>query len=490
MNLLYVRCFLIVCIFSSSVSRAEDWRDDIDLPEEAKAVLAYQKWLLPKEKGDELVDARVVHMHAGIVTFQLKRPYAKSRRPNALKSLSFNELKPEYQKLALEWREWKPRKVYHEEFKAVSGHDGELLSGKLIATIGTQYAVYEIESSEFNEDGTLDIAFPKVRNNQTPPYQVGGKHACLRMSMIHWEERLRIFRVFFHGEFEPMKVVGEAGLRYEELGLKPYQWVPGQREDFEYGLKAQLHVPELKSNMDKFPLVVFLHDRSGAGTDNVSQFVEPEILSLLDSKNKRRFPCFLLCPQYPKGVPWHSAGPAKPYDWMKGINHMVKMLRHDYPQIDPARVYVIGSSSSGRASLEFITGWPNVYAAAVAMPTIEFPASFYFEGKDVQPRPFWAIWEGGKVRNAEKTLGEIKGLYEKLDMPLKTTVYEKGETDFWSQAYTHDGFMQWLFSQHLGEKPNRLPVFILSLALCLVALLVFFKYRRHRKKTVSCGDLE
>lgn len=401
----------ILSLTFSLSAQARDWNAIVELPDEAKAVLAFQKWQIPIGRTKDVM-ARVVHMHAGEVTLQIK---GRSSR-----KVQFSDLDPEYQKLASDWRKWKPRTVYFGDVKAIKDNDGKSFRAKLVATVGTDYAIYR---------------------------QSGGSNGyhCLALHRIEPYERLRIYRDRFIGEYEPMKVTSEGADKIRNLGFDAYRWSHG-KGDSKKELVAQLHIPELRRGTKQVPLVIFLHGRGEAGMDNTKQFKHDEILTMIEGKNKRRFPCFLLCPQHPKGNTWFGFGPGMPRDSMKAVTHMVKMLIHDYPQIDPSRIYITGLSSGGRGSLEFLTCWPNTYAAAVAMSASLKPN--YFNEKNA--RPFWAIWNEKDLPGAEKTLASVKKLYRDWKVPMKTTMYNKGGHDAWSEGYTEEGFVKWMFSQQLG----------------------------------------
>lgn len=408
--------FYMITLAFCSNAQARDWNAITELPDEAKAVLAFQKWQMPIGRTKDVI-ARVVHMHAGEVTLQIKG--------SSPKKIKFEHFEPEYQKLILDWRKWKPRTVYFSEVKEIKDNDGNSMKAKLVATVGTGYAIFK----------------------QSGGTRRGNGYHCLALHRIEPYERLNIYRSRFHGEFEPMDVDGTEGDKVKNLGFKSYRWLP-TKGDSKQGIPAQLHIPELRRGSKQVPLVIFLHGKGEAGTDNMKQFKHDEILTMIEGKNKRRFPCFLLCPQHPNNDAWFGFGPGIPTNSMKAVTNMVRMLIHDYPLIDPSRIYITGLSSGGRGSLEFLTCWPETYAAAVAMSASLKPK--YFNKKNA--RPFWAIWNEQDLPGAEKTLNEVKMLYKEWRVPMKTTIYDKGGHDAWSEGYTEEGFVKWMFAQQLGKR--------------------------------------
>ncbi len=409
-------CFSVLTLAVPTNAQVRDWEKLVELPVEAQAVLDFQEWELPIGSSKKIL-ARVVQVHAGKVTFQIKG--------SASKEVDFDDLEPEYQKLVLDWRKWKPRNVYFNAVKVIKDNNDKPFKSQLVATVGTSHAI-------FRQAGTSSR---------------GNGYHCVPLHKIEPYDRLSIYLKRFHGEFAPMDVTGEDTDKIKNLGFKGYRWIPG-RGDSKVELMTQLYTPQLKRDSDKVPLVVFLHGKGEAGADNTKQFKHPQILTLINESNKRRFPCFLLCPQHPKCDTWFGVGPGIPSYSMKAVTDMVNMLIHDNPQIDPARIYITGLSSGGLGSLEFITCWPETYAAAVAM-SASLKAE-YFNEKNA--RPFWAIWNKEDLPGAEKVLKDVGKLYKKWNVDMKTTIYEKGGHDAWSEGYTEEGFMKWLFSQSLAKR--------------------------------------
>lgn len=189
----------------------------------------------------EDIMARVVHMHAGEVTLQIQG--------GSSKQVKFDDLEPEYQKLALAWRNWNPRTVHFSDVKEIEDNSGKAFKAKLVATVGKNYAIYR----------------------QSAVSQRGNGYHCIPLHRIEPYERLNTFRKRFHGEFEPMDVTGEDADKIRNLGFKAFRWIPSQG-DSKVEIVTQLHVPELRRGTDKVPLVVFLHGKGEAGTDNTKQF--------------------------------------------------------------------------------------------------------------------------------------------------------------------------------------------------------------------------
>jgi pimeloyl-ACP methyl ester carboxylesterase len=97
------------------------------------------------------------------------------------------------------------------------------------------------------------------------------------------------------------------------------------------------------------PLILALH----GGGDDPRQFVEE--IGLLPLAGSERFA--MVAPEHQNVANLLSGS----------LPRLVKYMLKTYPALDPARVYVLGYSMGGAATLRAINGEPSVFAAAVPM---------------------------------------------------------------------------------------------------------------------------
>ena len=109
----------------------------------------------------------------------------------------------------------------------------------------------------------------------------------------------------------------------------------------------------------KYPLVLGLHG-SGESGDNPSA-VKLNSLATVWAKdaNQFKFPCFILIPQCPANAWWGGDG-------LLPVSEILDSILIEF-SIDTNRIYITGLSMGGYGTWEFITRFPDKFAAAVPM---------------------------------------------------------------------------------------------------------------------------
>jgi predicted peptidase len=126
------------------------------------------------------------------------------------------------------------------------------------------------------------------------------------------------------------------------------------------GTPYRLFVPAGYRADRAYPLVLFLHGGGGRGTDNVTQLGEGNgMLVELFLERQDSHAAFVVAPQTNTS---HD---------IAATLRIVELVQKQY-SIDPGRIYVIGQSLGGMATVEIIDARPKMFAAAViiaaAMP--------------------------------------------------------------------------------------------------------------------------
>src|SRR5579872_7189963 len=118
-------------------------------------------------------------------------------------------------------------------------------------------------------------------------------------------------------------------------------------------LLYRLMKPENYDPKKKYPLVVFLHGAGERGKDNTAQLIHgvPEFAK---EENRKKYPCFLIAPQCPKGDKWSVV------DWRvptvkfakepsgpgRLVLELITAMQKEY-SIDSKRIYLTGLSMGG-----------------------------------------------------------------------------------------------------------------------------------------------
>lgn len=124
--------------------------------------------------------------------------------------------------------------------------------------------------------------------------------------------------------------------------------------------RYQLYVPEgyetADANLEKLPLVIWLHGGGESGTDNYEQMVGNRgALNFSSKQAQAEHPCFVLAPQTDIG--WEG-------DALVNINTMVLDLIANY-NVDASRIYCSGPSMGGMGTRRLAQAYPTMLAAAV-----------------------------------------------------------------------------------------------------------------------------
>lgn len=136
-------------------------------------------------------------------------------------------------------------------------------------------------------------------------------------------------------------------------------------------LHYRLYSPQPISDQKKYPLTIFLHGSGQLGTDNTAQLLSSTgAISTLKYEDG-----FVLAPQY--------AGVFDPFDdvqkGQRGGVHwqtenrrtlllaMIDKTLQQNPQIDPARIYLVGLSRGAEGALYLMLDRPHFFAAALLM---------------------------------------------------------------------------------------------------------------------------
>ncbi len=160
---------------------------------------------------------------------------------------------------------------------------------------------------------------------------------------------------------------------------------PAAFEGMPYRLMPPLEVEPSK----RYPLIVSLHGSGGTGDDNLSSLrVWNGVMARLAWREK--YPAYVLVPQHGAGAIW---GP-KPFNrpdvedlYVKNDLEPVSRLLDDLLArlpIDPARVYVLGSSGGGRGTWKLLEMRPELFAAAIPVC-----ANFDIEPAELAHIPLW-----------------------------------------------------------------------------------------------------
>ena len=192
---------------------------------------------------------------------------------------------------------------------------------------------------------------------------------------------------------------------------------------------------------EAYPLVLFLHGSSGAGTDNESQMIPGQVMGLINGALEYGEPCYIYFPQYPsQRRSWGQSAKTR-----RQVMDALWQIVDDYP-IDASRIYITGLSSGGNGAWHFLHDYPGVFAAAMPLcgwyDTGDIDYSFLME------TPLWIAHNSGdnvvdvegsrRIARALEALGHEDFIY---------TEYPEEGHNCWVDFYLTPEVWEWLFSK-------------------------------------------
>ena len=202
------------------------------------------------------------------------------------------------------------------------------------------------------------------------------------------------------------------------------------------GLPYRLYRPAGAAK-GSLPLLLLLHSITERGSDNLRpyKFFRP----FLNDTFYSRHACAIAMPQCPEFKFWWQKTP------MDCLEALVPGLVAECPEIDPKRVYVVGTSLGGYAVYALLSRDAGMFSAAVSMSGDPRPARL--DGALLKDFPLW-IFHGSKDRRVP--VEGDRELYEQLkylDKNAKYTEIPGAGHVIWPEILLKGDMWDWLFAQ-------------------------------------------
>lgn len=209
---------------------------------------------------------------------------------------------------------------------------------------------------------------------------------------------------------------------------------------------------------EKYPLVLFMHGAGERGRDNNKQLTHGGAL-FLQPEYRKEYPSIVIFPQCPEDKYWVNinirrklfAGEdldfeevrSKPTQVMRLVMQLLdRIIREE--QIDRDRLYLMGLSMGGFATLEMLTRWPQKFTAAVAICGGGNPklAQRY--------SPFVSLWITHGAKDDVVPVKYSRRVYEALQSngaDVKYTEFPDANHNAWDPTFEIPELLPWLFSK-------------------------------------------
>jgi predicted peptidase len=220
-------------------------------------------------------------------------------------------------------------------------------------------------------------------------------------------------------------------------------------------LPYRLFCPTNVEAQSKYPLIVWLH---GFGPDEVKHpnigqlnhlwLIFPSPSSLKDCH------FFLLAPQNPRTSTWHP-------NLSRPVIDLIGDIVAKHP-IDTNRITMVGISSGGTASWEFVLRNPDLFAAFAPLAGFS-NANYRFTWtssvaglEQIAHVPVWifhSLEEGYSPADDEKVVDELQSLGGRGAL----TLIPWKDHNCWSAAFSKHGLLGWLLAQRKDSQSDPPP---------------------------------
>ncbi len=218
-------------------------------------------------------------------------------------------------------------------------------------------------------------------------------------------------------------------------------------------INIPFRVLESHTDLEKYPVIVFLHGAGERGNDN--EFQLHHIAKFLqDSSTQAKYPHIAIFPQCPLDKYW---APVSINDnvWtvdsegamtmpMQEVEKLIEQVRQ-HPRVDTSRVYLAGLSMGGFGTFDLLCRRPEWFAAAIAI----CGGADLDKLKEVIKKPV-RVFHGAKDPVVPVSLSrDVDSLNTALGGSFEYFEYPEGDHLVWDQAMEDPATLKWLFEQKL-----------------------------------------
>lgn len=217
-------------------------------------------------------------------------------------------------------------------------------------------------------------------------------------------------------------------------------------------LPYRLYVPEDYDSSKDYPVLLVLHGAGERGTDNKKHInVNVDIINRIINSNNSDYDCIIVAPQCAEDFQWVDTDWSKgSYDqskvaiskYLKATYSLLNEIKSSY-SVDSNRLYITGLSMGGYGTWDFITRYPDLFAAAIPVCGAGDPT----KAEVIKHMPIWVFHgDADSVVPVQGSRDMVDAL-EALDSPVRYTEYEGVGHDCWNNAYAETELLSWLFAQ-------------------------------------------
>ncbi|MEY4986276.1 MAG: hypothetical protein RL567_55 [Bacteroidota bacterium] len=216
-------------------------------------------------------------------------------------------------------------------------------------------------------------------------------------------------------------------------------------------LPYQILLPNDYNPSKKYPLLVVLHGAGERGTDNEAQMKYGKSV-FLDSLNRINYQAIVIFPQCPKESYWSSVkinrstvpttfifDYSAPINWpLQAVIDLVKSMKHD-----KRRTYIMGLSMGGMGTMEAVSRFPKMFAAA---NPICGGADLSYVAKYAKRVPLWVHHGDADIVVPVRHSRELVKAVQDQGVEVKYSEYAGVNHNSWDNAFKQPELLSWIFS--------------------------------------------
>ena len=133
-------------------------------------------------------------------------------------------------------------------------------------------------------------------------------------------------------------------------------------------LDYNLFIPENYTNEKKYPLVIFMHDASLVGSNDIKCTLTRTIGGPIwaTEREQKKHQCFVLAPKYNEIIIDDNHGKFSKSEYIDVTVRLIQKLTEDY-SIDKDRIYSTGQSMGAMTTLYLLANFQNLLAAGLVV---------------------------------------------------------------------------------------------------------------------------
>jgi predicted peptidase len=213
-------------------------------------------------------------------------------------------------------------------------------------------------------------------------------------------------------------------------------------------LPYRLFVPLGTDKTRKYPLLIWLHNGDGRGTDNLAQLAKSNQFPAhfwISSGVQNSFPVLVMVPQCATKENWAEPELNQPGKSLKLTVDALAKIQADYP-VDPERIYIGGEGMGGLGVWSLLQKYPGKWAGALVISAYDN----FTDTDAIAQVPLW-VFQGEQDDSVPVTMvRDMMRQLKKANASLRYSEYHKGNRDAAARAFGEPELVPWLSSQRRG----------------------------------------